>query len=641
MGMAVELQLEFGLAGAAALSAYLNAKFHLGKDLTQIYYHRRGERYQARLKAQNKINLWASFCENADKFADRDCIWYSDPSTSPPTVHNYTWREAREHACRYAQWFLEAGVRPGDCVGFYLQNSPDFVLGWLGLLAIGCYPAMINYNLVGGALVHCVKIAECRILLVDEDFRDRVSSSSLLEDKELQQLQVSVHVIDGDFRARLARFPGGMPSAAAEYTKDIGEKTRLALRYTSGTTGYPKGVMATIGRYYARLASQFTQMGIQPLREDGSGDRWYICIPMCHSTAGSAAIICMIMPTTLCIGKKFSASRFWDEVRASRSTIATYVGEIARYLLAQPPSPLDREHNLRMVYGNGMRPDVWGRFQSRFGIPRVCEFYGSTEGGLSHLNVQEGEFLRDAVGHDGLLRRWQLRGEMVPVLVDAESHEIVRDAATGFAVRMPYEVGGELLFRLASEAAFVGYWRNREATEKKLARDVFRKGDLWYRTGDSLKRDSDGRWSFLDRLGDTFRWKGENVSTAEVSECLGRYPGVIDANVYGVQVPNHDGRAGCAALMLDGEVGQGFDLDGLLSHAQRDLPGFAIPLFLRIVPTGSLNSMGLKQEKVQPRAEGVDPSRVRGDQVYVLRGGRYVRFTQKDWDDLVGARSRL
>ncbi|KAH0828314.1 Isopenicillin N epimerase component 1 [Fonsecaea pedrosoi] len=561
-----------GLAGAAALSAYLNAKFHLGKDLTQIYYHRRGERYQARLKAQNKINLWASFCENADKFADRDCIWYSDPSTSPPTVHNYTWREAREHACRYAQWFLEAGVRPGDCVGFYLHNSPDFVLGWLGLLAIGCYPAMINYNLVGGALVHCVKIAECRILLVDEDFRDRVSSSSLLEDKELQQLQVSVHVIDGDFRARLARFPGEMPSAAAEYTKDIGEKTRLALRYTS---------------------------------------------------------------------KKFSASRFWDEVRTSRSTIATYVGEIARYLLAQPPSPLDREHNLRMVYGNGMRPDVWGRFQSRFGIPRVCEFYGSTEGGLSHLNVQEGEFLRDAVGHDGLLRRWQLRGEMVPVLVDAESHEIVRDAATGFAVRMPYEVGGELLFRLASEAAFVGYWRNREATEKKLARDVFRKGDLWYRTGDSLKRDSDGRWSFLDRLGDTFRWKGENVSTAEVSECLGRYPGVIDANVYGVQVPNHDGRAGCAALMLDGEVGQGFDLDGLLSHAQRDLPGFAIPLFLRIVPTGSLNSMGLKQEKVQPRAEGVDPSRVRGDQVYVLRGGRYVRFTQKDWDDLVGARSRL
>ncbi|OQU98678.1 AMP-binding enzyme domain-containing protein [Cladophialophora immunda] len=603
-----------GLASAAALSAYLNAKFHLGKDLTHIYYQHRGERYQARLKAQNRINIWATFCENADKFADGDCIWYSDPATSPPTVHTYTWREARDYACRYAQWFLDANVRPGDCVGFYLQNSPDFVLGWLGLLAIGCYPAMINYNLVGGALVHCVKIAECKVLLVDEDFRDRA-----LQNEELQQLGVRMHVVDREFRERLSRIPAEMPSA--EYAKDVGEKTRLALRYTSGTTGYPKGVMATVGRYYARLASQFTQMGIHPLQADGSGDRWYICMPMCHSTAGSAVIICMIMPTTLCIGKKFSASRFWDEVRTSRSTMATYVGEIARYLLALPPSPLDRQHALRMVYGNGMRPDVWGRFQERFGIPKVCEFYGSTEGGLSHLNIQQGDFLRDAVGHDGLLRRWQLQGQMVPVQVDAETNEIVRDPATGGGLR--------------------GYWRNAEATDKKLARDVFRPGDLWYRTGDSLRRDADGRWSFLDRLGDTFRWKGENVATAEVSECLGRYPGVIDANVYGVQVPNHDGRAGCAALMLDPEAARGFDLAGLLKHARRDLPGFAVPLFLRIVPTGSLNSMGLKQEKVQPRAEGVDPAKVRGDRLYVLRGDRYVVFSAADWADLATARARL
>lgn len=244
--------------------------------------------------------------------------------------------------------------------------------------------------------------------------------------------------------------------------------------------------------------------------------------------------------------------------------MATYVGEIARYLLALPPSPSDRQHLLRMVYGNGMRPDVWGRFQERFDIPKVCEFYGSTEGGLSHITFQEGEFLRNAVGHDGVVRRWQLRHEIVPVLVDAETGLIVRNPKTGFAVRMPYDIGGELLFRLDSEASFVGYWKNPEATEKKFARDVFRHCDLWYRCGDSLRRDQDGKWSFLDRLGDTFRWKGENVSTAEVSECLGKYPGVIDANVYGVQLPNHDGRAGCAALMLSPDVAQTFDLTGLL-----------------------------------------------------------------------------
>lgn len=251
--------------------------------------------------------------------------------------------------------------------------------------------------------------------------------------------------------------------------------------------------------------------------------------------------------------------------------MATYVGEIARYLLAIPPSPMDKQHGLRMLYGNGMRPDVWGRFQERYGISKVCEFYGSTEGGLSHLTIQEGDFLRNAVGHDGLIRRWQLWDQIVPVLVDAETNAIVRDPNTGFAMRMPYEIGGEILFRLENEAAFVGYWKNQEATEKKFARDVFRKGDLWYRSGDSLKRDRDGKWSFLDRLGDTFRWKGENVSTAEVSECLGRYPGVVDANVYGVQIPNHDGRAGCAALMINPANAQAFDLDGLLRYAEHFL----------------------------------------------------------------------
>lgn len=195
---------------------------------------------------------------------------------------------------------------------------------------------------------------------------------------------------------------------------------------------------------------------------------------------------------------------------------------------------------------------------------RICEFYGSTEGGLSHLTIQEGDYLRNAVGHDGLIRRLLLRNEWIPVLVDAETNEIVRDPQTGLAIVMPLDVGGELLFRLESEASFVGYYKNPEATEKKFARNVLRQGDLFYRSGDSLKRTPDGKWSFLDRLGDTFRWKGENVSTAEVSEVLGRYAGVIDANVYGVQVPNHDGRAGCAALLLEDEVGSTFDFDGLL-----------------------------------------------------------------------------
>ena len=213
------------VAGTAALSAYLNAKYHIWKDLSYNYYLRRGARYQEKLKRQNKINIWASFTENAKNLADLDCLWFSDPSTSPPTVHTYSWREAYERACRYAQWFLDAGVQPGECVGFYLQNSPDFVLAWMGLVAIGSYPAMINYNLVGGALVHCVKLAECSLLLVDEDFRERA-----LDNKELHDMGIKMDVVDQDFKDRVSRIDPMVPDE--KYTRDAGEKTRLAIRYT-------------------------------------------------------------------------------------------------------------------------------------------------------------------------------------------------------------------------------------------------------------------------------------------------------------------------------------------------------------------------------------------------------------------------
>lgn len=209
----------------AAAYGYLNAKHHIHKDLEYLYYLQRGERYQQKLKQQGKINIWATFVANATRFADRDCIWYSGSSNTPPTVTVYSWKQAHEQACRYASWFLSQGVRRGDCVGFFLQNSPDFVLAWMGLLAIGCYPATINYNLVGGALVHCVKIAECKLLLVDEDFQDRV-----LEVAELRDTGVATQVMDRDFRDLISKLPPLPPPE--ELTSDVHEKTRVALRYT-------------------------------------------------------------------------------------------------------------------------------------------------------------------------------------------------------------------------------------------------------------------------------------------------------------------------------------------------------------------------------------------------------------------------
>lgn len=274
----------------------------------------------------------------------------------------------------------------------------------------------------------------------------------------------------------------------------------------------------------------------------------------------------MMNGITLCIGKRFSTSKFWEEVRDSKATYITYVGETARYLLAAPPSPLDKAHTVRCMYGNGLRPDVWIKFRERFNVPEVWEFFASSEGVFATLNHCRGDYLAGAVGHHGALVRFLTRNTIVPVLIDQDTGDLARDSKTGFASRQPYDQGGEMIVAVEDEAVFAGYFKNPGATKKKFARDVFKKGDLWYRSGDALRRTSDGRWYFLDRLGDTFRWKGENVSTAEVAEVLGRYPGVVEANVYGVALPSHDGRAGCAAVYIDPNHAASFDFAGFLKY---------------------------------------------------------------------------
>jgi acyl-CoA synthetase (AMP-forming)/AMP-acid ligase II len=287
---------------------------------------------------------------------------------------------------------------------------------------------------------------------------------------------------------------------------------------------------------------------------------------MYHGTTAMVAFQQMLAGITLCIGRKFSTSKFWGEVRDSHATRFTYVGETARYLLAAPPSPLDKDHNVRSMYGNGLRPDVWIKFRDRFGITEVTEFFNSTEGVFGLVNDCQGDYLVAAVGHHGALLRQRLNNIYVPVRIDPDTGGIARHPKTGFAFREPHSKGGEIMVAVPNEKAFCGYYKNPEATAKKFERNVFKDGDLWYRTGDALRRTHDGRWFFMDRLGDTYRWKGENVSTVEVSEVLGKFPGVIEANVYGVLLPNHDGRAGCAAIYIDSSTQGNFNFAELLKY---------------------------------------------------------------------------
>lgn len=380
-------------------------------------------------------------------------------------------------------------------------------------------------------------------------------------------------------------------------------------------------------------------------------DCWYSPMPLYHGTGIITSSIALLGGVGIAIAPRFSVKNFWPDVHDSEATMFIYVGETARYLLAAPPHALERDHKLRVAYGNGLRPDVWSKLQSRFNIPEVAEFFNSSEGMLSLVVYSRNGYLNNCVGHHGLIWRRHYQNIYIPVRVDTETGDIYRDPTTGFAERMPYEQGGEILVAVPNKEAFGGYWRNEDATNKKFATNVFKKGDLYYRSGDALRRGPDGHWFFMDRLGDTFRWKSENVSTAEVAEAIGRFQGVAEANVYGVTVPGYEGRAGCAALHLSDVAVAGQDSwrSEILKHCRANLPRYAVPVFLRIQKASS-HIHNHKQNKVGLRKEGVDPDQLG---VHEKDGGNdsflwappgadaYVPYGRGDWDSISSGKAKL
>ena len=332
----------------------------------------------------------------------------------------------------------------------------------------------------------------------------------------------------------------------------------------------------------------------------------------------------------------------------TKATVIQYVGETLRYLLAAPPSPDDKtKHNVRMAFGNGLRADVWDKFRNRFGVDTIAEFYGATEGVGGTFSFSRNTFSSGAMGQMGALSSLISSRRTKVVQVDWDTEAPYRDPKTGFCVALPKGQIGELITLLEAEdisARFQGYHNNPEASSKKILLDVFSKGDAWYRTGDVIRIDSENRIYFSDRIGDTFRWKSENVSTAEVGDVLGHHRLVLEANVYGVQVPGHEGRAGCAAVLLtpesllpSGEVKEDI-LESLATWCMNSLPKYSVPLFLRIVKEVVATGNN-KQQKTGLRKEGIDPNLITSDRMYWLKPGsmKYEPFGRAEWDGL-GAR---
>ncbi|KAF2083183.1 fatty acid transporter-like protein [Saccharata proteae CBS 121410] len=622
------------VAGATAASAYLDAKFHVRKDVKGLMTLAAGEREFAQKAKNNRNSLWYNFEAEAKRLPPTEqAIWSRGAS--------FTWQETHANACRYGQFLHAQGIQPGQLCAFYLQNSAPFVFSTLGSWAIGSAPALINYNLGGAGLVHCLKISGARVLLVDEDEGCRQRIEEVRE--EVENAGFRIVVLDAETRRGIESSEPIRPGR--EFRANVKGDFPMCLMYTSGSTGMPKACPFTVQRASGLCGQRVRNIGLNP---GPNADRWYNCMPLYHGTGHMTMVACMVSGVTLCVGKKFSTSGFWKDIRDSDATAFVYVGETARYLLAAPPSPLDKQHRVKLMFGNGLRPDVWRKFGDRFGVESVAEFFNSTEGVFSLLNLCKGPYLQSAVGHHGALLRFLLRNTYVPVDIDHETGAIVRDPQTGFARRNSYEEGGEIIVKMPDPSAFSGYWGNEEATAKKFERDVFTKGDLYYRTGDALRRTSDGRWYFMDRLGDTYRWKSENVATAEVAQCMGTFPGIVEAIVYGVEVPGHDGRAGCAAVFIPPDQRQGFDFAALLAHLRKELPKYAVPVFLRL--TSEMSPMhNNKQNKVPLKKEGIDldlieQGEMKDDRLLWLpsavgqRGGdRYTEFRKEDLDALKAA----
>ncbi|XP_073987988.1 long-chain fatty acid transport protein 4-like isoform X3 [Rhodnius prolixus] len=562
------------------------------------------------------------FRENVKKNPNKVCFVFEDKE--------WTLGEVEDYSNKIANLFKSHGYRKGDAVGLMLENRPEFVCIWLGLSKIGVITALINFNLRQNSLLHSINVAKCQAFIFGEEFSDAI--------KEICNQLSGVRLYS--FSAGEPRLPKGElgerqiskllaeTSSSPPNLDEINFHDRLLYIYTSGTTGLPKAAVITHARYVFLAGAISYQIWFK------RSDRFYTPLPLYHTAGGAMSIgQAIVYGACVVIRKKFSASSYFSDISKYNCTVAQYIGEMCRYILATPPKPTDTQHKIRVIFGNGLRPQIWKEFVQRFNIPKVGEFYGATEGNANIANID------NTIGAIGFVSRIIPSVYPISIIkVDPSTGEPLRNADGLCITCKPGEPGvfiGKIIPSNPARA-FLGYVNEKES-EKKIVYDVSKKGDSAFLSGDIIVADEFGYLYFKDRTGDTFRWKGENVSTSEVEGIVSNLVDFKDCVVYGVEVPGSEGRAGMAAI-VDKE--NSINLNKLTDGIKKALPSYARPMFLRILNEVEMTGT-YKMKKLDLQKEGFDPSLIRDKLYYSSPSGCYEPLTQDVYTQLKTGKIRL
>lgn len=578
----------------------------------------------SREETQEKINRQI-FGASKNKPSQAHCVadryeqWATERPDVPAVLYQdrvLSYADLDAAANQLAVVLHNKGVERGDVVAFGMENRPEFYVGVLALAKLGAVGSLINIQQVGDRLVYSVEKVTPKLVLFGSECIASLQAAwptptapvLVWQDPESPQDAGSYAEDITDVIA--AADPGGYDKS---WRDGLVAGDMFVYVFTSGTTGFPKAAKLSHVRWLN------TGDGMSALLEFRPDDVFYCTLPLYHS-AGlmSLTSMCLAVGGTMAMRRKFSVSQFWDDIRKHNVTVTQYIGEMCRYLMAQPEQADDADNPLRAMIGSSIGMDIWAAFKERFAVDQIFEGWGATEANTGMTNVDE---KIGAVGRVPFKEMSNIR--LVRFDVEADDH--IRDE-NGFLIECEPDQPGEVVARIlalpdSAAGRFEGY-TDAEATEAKILRNVFEEGDAYFCSGDLMKRDADDYFYFLDRIGDTFRWKSENVSTMEVAEELSGFDGIAFCNCYGVRVPGTEGRAGMVALGL--KDGASFDAVGFYKFAKERLAHYAVPLFVRIAEELDMTST-LKMRKVDFQRQGYDPAAM-DDPLYVIddAAGAYV-----------------